>query len=153
MFLDLLPELLSPILTLLNRKDLKNVSLCSKECNLIVAPMLWESVVVTESLLLTTTPIPNQIALCRDLSVQVRYIMNGKERNELVNKFEALMTLCSPTTIRFASRYPDSLTQCLKAICKDDLGHLTRLKNLFIDYKVCVGGGLKYLSCLTGLRL
>ena len=98
MFPDLLPELLSPILTLLSGKDLKNVSLCCKECNIIVSPMLWESVVVTETRLLTTTPIPNQIVLSHDFCVLARFAMNGKQRKKFLKKFVALVRLCSPMT-------------------------------------------------------
>ena len=117
MFLDLLPELLSPILNLLSGKDLKNVSLCSKECYLIVSPMLWERVLVTERLLLTTPPIPNQIAHCRDLRVWVRCTMIEKERKEFANKFKALMSLCSPTIFRFSCTYQMLLDLGVTPIC------------------------------------
>ena len=148
MFLDLLPELLSPILTLLSREDLKNISLCSKACNFIVAPILWESVVVPEIYLLTTTPIPNRIVHCHDLCVQVAGAMYQKERKKFAKKFEALMALSSPTIFRFECMEESMRSQCFKSISK----HLTNLENLNISYHKVFDTGLKYIGRLAGLK-
>ena len=133
MLLDLLPELLSPILTLLRRKDLKNISLCSKECNLIVAPILWERVVVTKNRLLATSPIPNQMALCHRLYIDVSWCaMMSRKEEELVMKFAALMTLCSPKSFSFECSSRSLWSQCAAAMPKDKLEYLRGLKNFNI---------------------
>ena len=66
---QLLPELFPPILTLLCVEDIKNVSLCSKRCNQLVAPTLWENVRVTSNRMLTSKSVPSHISFARNLCI------------------------------------------------------------------------------------
>ena len=69
MLLELLPELINPILYFLSVKDIKNVSLCSKGCNHLVAPILWENVNVTSKRLLASSSVPSHIAFASNLCI------------------------------------------------------------------------------------
>ena len=71
MLSKLLPELISPILTLLSVKDIKNVSLCSKLCNNLVAQTLWQNVKITSDRLIASTSVPSHIAFARNLRIDL----------------------------------------------------------------------------------
>ena len=104
MLLELLPELINPILTWLSVKDIKNVSLCSKRCNHLVAPTLWENVRFTSFHLLTSTSVPSHIAFSRKLHIDSFELFSSKifkkeEEQEFTNKFVVLLKLTSLTTL------------------------------------------------------
>ena len=146
MLLELLPELINPILTLLSVKDLKNVSLCSKLCNHLVAPILWGNVSVTSKRLLASTSVPNHIAFssyhCIDGDVTEFY----KEDKQLfTKKLVALLKLSSPTELSFLWCSEASIvTQCLATISE-----LTSLENLKLSWCDISDAGLEHLSYLT----
>ena len=81
---ELLPELINPIPTLLSVKDMKNVSLCSKLCNHLVAPTLWENVKITSYELLASTPVPSHIAFSSNLRIYL-YGITEKNKQEVMN--------------------------------------------------------------------
>ena len=175
MLLELLPELFPPILTLLSVKDIKNVSLCSKQCHHRVAPTLWENVVVTWKRLLASTSIPNRIALTRNLRIDCNLFeinWSKEEEEELTKKLVALLELSSPTTFSlFRCSEVSIVTRCLATIselaclkslnaslcCISDtalehIGRLTGLTNLNLSINRGISDdGLKHLGHLTRL--
>ena len=138
MILELLPELLDPILTLLSGEDIKNVSLCSKRCNHLVAPTLWENVKVTGKLLLASASIPNHIAFARKLYVAVHDSLVRDKRKKtksvevkhgLTEKLVALLELSSPMTlVLWRCMNASIVTRCLATISQ-----MTGLQNLDIS--------------------
>ena len=144
---QLLPELFPPILTLLCVEDIKNVSLCSKRCNQLVAPTLWENVRVTSNRLLTSTSVPSHIAFARNLHITL-FGITGYTHNRLMEKFEVLLKLSSPATLTLLNRCSEvtTVTGCLATISE-----LTGLKNLDVSGSHLSGAGLEHIGRLTGL--
>ena len=104
MLLELLPEIINPILTLLSWNDIKNVSLCSKLSNHLVAPTtLWENVRVTSDRVLASTSIPNHIAFARNLRIDDKEVFgitwSEENKYELMKILDMLLKLSSPTTL------------------------------------------------------
>ena len=139
---ELLPELTNSILTLLSWKDIKNVSLCSKQYNHLVAPMLWKDVCVTSNRLLFSTCIPSNIAFTRHLHIDLYGI------TEVMNKLVALLKFSSPTTLTLYWKAELSIVmRCLAAISE-----LTGLKNLTISgNNIISDAGLQHIGRLTDL--
>ena len=177
MLLELLPELIDPILTLLSVKDLKNVSLCSKPCNHLVAPILWENVRVTSDHLFASTSVPSHIASSRHLNIDCYMSLstrfNKADEQEFTKKLVALLKLTSLTTLSlFGFSELSIVTQCLATISEltslenlklsccnisdaglEHIGRLTGLVNLNISYnKKISDAGLEHLSYLTDLK-
>ena len=139
---ELIPEFINPILTLLSGKDIKNVSLCSKRCNQLVAPTLWENVRVTSNRLLASKSVPSHISFARNLCIFGDEQQLTKKCEE---KLEALLKLSSPTTLSFF-RCSAIVPRCLATISE-----LTGLKNLDVSRFNLSDAGLEHIGRLTGL--
>jgi len=180
MLLNLLPELLTPILALLNGEDLKSVSLCNKHCYQLAVPMLWENVTVNKGVLFT--PIPSQMVFCRKLIVMIdAEDEDAEEEEEIVKKLVKLMESSNPTTLHFSSMQCGTetslLSSCLAAISKmtnltrlrlqipdfspnasldhvwKNLGHITGLEDLNLSYCGSLSDkNLQHIGLLTGLK-
>ena len=178
MLLELPPELINPILTSLRVKDLKNLSLCSKQCNRLVAQTLWKNVKVSTRRLHASRSVPNHIAFSRNLcifhngysSLLSRFIK--KEEQNFTKKLVALLKLSSLTTLRlFGLKEVSIVTLCLATISEqtglknlivrgchinaglEHIGRLTGLVNLDISRNGKISdAGLEHLRCLTGLE-
>ena len=145
---ELLPELINPILTLLSLKDIKNVSLCSKLCNNLVAPMMWENVEITSDHLLASTSVPSHIAFANNLRIYL-YGITDKNKQEVMNKLVVLLKLSSSTTLTltlFRRAESSIVTRCLATISE-----LTGLKNLNISGCNISDAGLQHIGRLTDL--
>ena len=70
MLLDFYPDLRSSICSWLQKTDLINLSLCSKECHATVQPWLWSTVDVPDRYLIEPQPVlPEQLEMfCEDIS-------------------------------------------------------------------------------------
>ena len=180
MLLEILPELLDQILTLLSGEDIKNMSLCSKRCNHLVKPTLWGNVTVTEKLLFASTSVPNHITFARDLRAAVitdkrrkpRKLMSVDQKRELTEKLVALLELSSPTTLRlWRCSEVSMVTRCLATISQmtglqnleircdvsedglEHLSHLTELVNLDVSYnRNITDDGFKHIGHMTDLK-
>ena len=134
MLLELVPEELSPISSYLHLRDLKSLSLCSKRCNVIVAPWLWEAVKIASFQWETTRwdePIPAHIVHCRSLTLTLIETENIEETKE---KMISLIKLSDPITLalRLSHGHEMLLAECLSTI--SEMENFTRLK-LFFSYK------------------
>ena len=140
----LLPELIDPILTLLSVKDIKNVSLCSKLCNHLVAPTVWENVNVTSDRLLASTSVPSHISFACNLFIACQ---DTADEQEFTIKLVALLKLSSPTTFSFFRCSEASIvTRCLATISE-----LTSLKNFKLFRCTITDAGVEHIGCLTSL--
>ena len=138
---------------------LKNVSLCSKRCNQLVAPTLWQNVNVTWDRLLASTSIPSHIAFSSNLRIDLLGIIwyegcdllgikKMKAKRKLTKKLVALLKLSSPTIL--------SLSWCMEVSiftrCFATISELTGLKNLTISgNNIISDAGLQHIGRLTDL--
>ena len=130
MFTKLLPDEISHIFSFLSSKDLKNISLCSKQCNVFVAPWLWEYVGGRSSLddvnvidRLLDMPIPLHVAHCRRLTLNLGLKLGRTNKmEEIIKMFLSLIELSAPEILVAYLKYGackpilEILEECLSAV-------------------------------------
>ena len=120
MLLELVPEELSPIFSFLTLSDLKNLSLCSKRSNVVVAPWLWKAVEFDCETYQVEEQIPAHIVHTRSLTLDLCPRRKTRKTEETKNRIVSVIKKSDPVSLTLKLRHGGHifLSECLSAVSK-----------------------------------
>ena len=146
MFLDIYPHLRFEIFSRLEKKDLLNVSLCSKECYTSIQPLLWHSISTTYRHLLNEPLPPKQLPMCRELTL----CDTSAAVHDVQGKIVELLKTCHGLHLLKLKLSIDNSEEIFTSA--ETLGLISQMENLVGLHLVVVGEGFcDSIKCIISI--